>query len=225
MTRIDDLCRICPPPGGTPHVDWAAVEHALGMPLPADYKQLADAYGPGEFCGFIHLYHPHAPTPWVNLTGPMPTTIRQQLQHDHDSGTRPAPHDPQHLFPIGVTDNGEYLYWITEPPIAPDQWHVALTEARGPLWHTHEGGIADFLVAVLTGREEVPLFPEDLLDQGVYFTPYAPGPPEPYEEPEASVAISTQEVRAWARAHGYDVPDRGRIPGAVIDAWREAHGQ
>ncbi|MFC9705228.1 histone-like nucleoid-structuring protein Lsr2 [Streptomyces sp. NPDC056943] len=28
--------------------------------------------------------------------------------------------------------------------------------------------------------------------------------------------------RAWARAHGYDVPDRGRMPVAVLDAWRKA---
>jgi hypothetical protein len=29
----------------------------------------------------------------------------------------------------------------------------------------------------------------------------------------------TGTVRAWARAHGYDVKDRGRVPAAVIDAF------
>ncbi|MGC5000628.1 Lsr2 family DNA-binding protein [Streptomyces sp. DT195] len=28
-------------------------------------------------------------------------------------------------------------------------------------------------------------------------------------------------VRAWAREHGYDVPDRGQIPKKVLDAWRQ----
>ncbi|MEU5483514.1 Lsr2 family DNA-binding protein [Streptomyces mirabilis] len=28
-------------------------------------------------------------------------------------------------------------------------------------------------------------------------------------------------VRAWAREHGYDVPDRARIPKKVLDAWRQ----
>ncbi|MGW3399058.1 Lsr2 family DNA-binding protein [Streptomyces hydrogenans] len=30
-------------------------------------------------------------------------------------------------------------------------------------------------------------------------------------------------MREWARAQGYDVPDRGRIPAAVIQAWEQAH--
>lgn len=28
------------------------------------------------------------------------------------------------------------------------------------------------------------------------------------------------EVRAWARAHGHAVPDRGQIPKAIMTAWR-----
>ncbi|CAL9677826.1 hypothetical protein SUDANB105_08137 (plasmid) [Streptomyces sp. enrichment culture] len=28
-------------------------------------------------------------------------------------------------------------------------------------------------------------------------------------------------VRAWARAHGHEVPDRGQIPKKVLDAWRQ----
>jgi len=41
----------------------------------------------------------------------------------------------------------------------------------------------------------------------------APGAPEP----------STAEVRAWARATGLAVPDRGKLRSEVWDAWRAAH--
>jgi hypothetical protein len=40
----------------------------------------------------------------------------------------------------------------------------------------------------------------------------APGPPSP------------AEVRAWAIAHGYEVSDRGRVPGHLIEAFRAARG-
>ncbi|MEU4159979.1 histone-like nucleoid-structuring protein Lsr2 [Actinoplanes sp. NPDC026670] len=40
--------------------------------------------------------------------------------------------------------------------------------------------------------------------------PAAPGP-------------STAEIRAWARAHGHVVPDRGRLRPEIIDAWHAAH--
>ncbi|WP_449278308.1 histone-like nucleoid-structuring protein Lsr2 [Leucobacter sp. GX24907] len=32
-----------------------------------------------------------------------------------------------------------------------------------------------------------------------------------------------QAIRAWARDNGHAVSDRGRIPGAVIEAYRSAH--
>ena len=35
-------------------------------------------------------------------------------------------------------------------------------------------------------------------------------------------APSTAEVRAWARANGFDVPDRGRLRPEIHQAWREA---
>ena len=35
-------------------------------------------------------------------------------------------------------------------------------------------------------------------------------------------APSTREVRAWARANGLVVPDRGRLPLEIHQAWQEA---
>lgn len=34
---------------------------------------------------------------------------------------------------------------------------------------------------------------------------------------------STAEVRAWARAHGIDVPDPGRLCPEIRQAWHQAH--
>jgi len=44
-------------------------------------------------------------------------------------------------------------------------------------------------------------------------------------EPSVSVAAepSTVEVRAWARAAGLTVSDRGRLRSEVVEAWRAAH--
>lgn len=35
---------------------------------------------------------------------------------------------------------------------------------------------------------------------------------------------SAAEIRVWARAAGIDVPERGKLPAAVVDAWLAAHG-
>lgn len=34
---------------------------------------------------------------------------------------------------------------------------------------------------------------------------------------------STSQIRAWARSNGHDVPDLGRLPAPVIDAYQAAH--
>lgn len=36
-------------------------------------------------------------------------------------------------------------------------------------------------------------------------------------------APSSAEVRAWARSQGYELSNRGRIPGEVVKAFAEAH--
>ncbi|MEE1798154.1 Lsr2 family protein [Streptomyces sp. JV176] len=226
MTWITELARLCPPPADTPPaINWPEVESTLGMRLPADYKEIADTYGPGVFCGYLHLYHPHGQTPWVNLTGPMPATLRTQLEETPDRDHSRAPYAPQNLFAIGVTDNGEYLFWITDPQNAPDTWHITVNEARGTRWYTHDGTLTQFLTAVISGRTSVPMFPKDLLDQRPAFTPSTPATPQPPPSPAQSPNTPTpaQDVRAWARNHGYNVPDRGRIPADIVDAWKKSN--
>ncbi|MFI6415367.1 histone-like nucleoid-structuring protein Lsr2 [Streptomyces sp. NPDC050585] len=229
MTSLSELIELCPPPIEAPAVDWADVENSLRLRLPQDYKDLAAAYGPGAFCDFIRIYHPRSATQWVNLTGPMPATIRAQLQHALDRGTS-IPYRPGEMFAIGVTDNGNHLFWIIdEQQEDPNTWCIAVNEARGPRWYTYDGTLTDFLTAVLSGRLHVPMFPHDLLSRGVTFSPSRPASPVHAEgeraetAPQPSGSINTAEVRAWARNQGYDIPERGRIPGAIIVAWRQAH--
>ncbi|MDH2393871.1 Lsr2 family protein [Streptomyces sp. HNM0663] len=222
MTAIDDLTRLCPPPADVPQADWPAIETTLGMRLPHDYKQLADTYGPGAFCDFIRIYHPRAATAWVDLHGPTPPDLRRQLQQDQQRGIHPATHDPRDLFAIGVTDNGNHLFWITTPNSEPDVWRITVNEARGPGRYTFDGTLTQFRVSVMGNQTQVPLFPRGLLDDGITFTPATPTPRRAEPRP-AGESIDVQAVRAWARDNGYNLPDRGRIPIEIIQAWKGAH--
>ncbi|MER5730229.1 hypothetical protein ABT084_18125 [Streptomyces sp. NPDC002138] len=86
----------------------------------------------------------------------MPDTIRGQLQQDDDGDTYPVPYDPRFLFAVGGTDNGEYLFWISEPESAPDRWCIAVHEARGPCWFRYDGALTAFLASVLSGKAPSP---------------------------------------------------------------------
>ncbi|MFJ5804057.1 SMI1/KNR4 family protein [Streptomyces decoyicus] len=58
---------LCPPPGGGRTVKWAAVEEALGIALPADYKRLVQTYGGGIFAGVLWLLEPDCPDAMYGL--------------------------------------------------------------------------------------------------------------------------------------------------------------
>ncbi|MEU4731987.1 histone-like nucleoid-structuring protein Lsr2 [Streptomyces sp. NPDC023588] len=223
MTDPTALTRLCPPPQTQPApIDWGRIEAELDMRLPEDYKQLAAAYGPGSYGGdYITIYHPHGVTLYVNLTGPMSSRIREYLQRDYDQGTYPVPYDPQHLFAIGGTEGGQKLFWITEPVNAPDSWRVAINEDKGSRWFTYDGNLTNFLVAVISGEiDNLPF--SNLLGLPACFTPSVP-PPFEVGDPPMRAPVDTEDIRNWARANGFQVPPRGRIPRQVREAWEQAH--
>lgn len=222
VNEIGALVELCPPPARELEpVDWAAVEARFGMRLPEDYKELASLYGRGRFADYLHIFHPHSRSEYVDLTGPMPARVRAQLQKDYVQGSHPVPYDPRRLFLMGCTDNGEYLFWVTEPSEEPGCWRIAVNEARGPRWFTFEGGVSTFLASVLRGETVVPQFPSDLLQGEVGFASSVRNVWVPLADPVVRNHKS-DVVREWARANGYDVPFRGRIPAAVHEAWERA---
>ncbi|MFD5875454.1 SMI1/KNR4 family protein [Streptomyces sp. NPDC060322] len=171
------LTRVCPPPVSPPSApDWSQVETELGTRLPEDYKQLMATYGPGEFCNFLSLHYPHAPREAADLTGPMPARLRQQIEEVRHNARQPwpLPHPPEQLFAMGVTGNGDYLFWVTQPSDRPDAWDVAVNQALRAPWYTFAGTLTEFLLAVVSGTTRVPFFPGDLLDNRPTFTPARP---------------------------------------------------
>ncbi|MCP9985328.1 Lsr2 family protein [Streptomyces sudanensis] len=199
-------------------IPWDRVEAALNKGLPQDYKELADPYGPDAFCDYLGIFHPHGTTESSHLTDPVPERARAHLRKDHDQSTHPVPRDPDPPFTDGVTDNGKYIFWITEPKTAPDAWRVAVNEARGPRRYLHDGTLTNFLAAVLSGRVRVPQFPDSILDPPLEFHPARPVLWKP--EPIVSHGpADTGAIHAWARANDHDAPMRGRIPHETLDAW------
>ncbi|MFF3842521.1 histone-like nucleoid-structuring protein Lsr2 [Streptomyces sp. NPDC001930] len=222
MTALTALTTLCPPPPAAPPApDWSRIEDELGMNLPQDYKQLVATYGPGQFCGFITLYQPHAPSEWADLTGPMPVRLRSQIEEVRQAARHPwaLPHSLENLFAMGVTGNGDYLFWVTQPAGTPEEWNVAVNEALRAPWFTYIGSLTEFLVTALSGTTRIPMFPKDLLDNGATFTPATLRSTAPAEA--AWTSVSTRTIRDWANANGYDLPERGRIPSEVMQAWEQ----
>jgi hypothetical protein len=101
------------------------------------------------------------------------------LRELRSGGTEQLPHpvfpEAGGLLPWGVTSDGDWGYWITDPPEDPDRWAVAINIGRGPDWYRHPGPLLRFLAEVLNKEIRVPFFPDDFPAEGANFTP----PPAP----------------------------------------------
>ena len=71
--------------------------------------------------------------------------------------------------PAFSSENGDVMHWKTEG--APDQWTVAVTDSREPVWEEFAVPMTTFLAQLLSGRLTCGIFPPDFLEGGPRFTP------------------------------------------------------
>ncbi|WP_052768619.1 SMI1/KNR4 family protein [Streptomyces humi] len=169
---LEELLRLVPPPTDAPRaaVDWERVEDELGVRLPDDYKRLSERYGPGDFDGFMTILHPHSQF-WPTRLAGAAERAAELLEQMPESLRKRVPYDIDHLLAAGKTDNGDTIYWVTEPDHAPDEWTVTANGARNTKWSHFEGGMVEFLVAILSGTTRLDVFPSDFPSVRPAFAP------------------------------------------------------
>ncbi|MER5524040.1 SMI1/KNR4 family protein [Streptomyces sp. NPDC002677] len=171
-TAREELLRLVPPPtdAAVGAVDWARVEDELGVPLPYDYKWLSERYGPGGFDDFMTILHPRSEF-WPTRLVDAAERAAELLEQMPESLQKEVPYRIDHLLAVGKTDNGDTIYWVTEPEAAPDEWTVTANGARNTKWPYFDGGIVEFLVSVLSGATRMDVFPGDFPSARPAFAP------------------------------------------------------
>jgi hypothetical protein len=157
MTSLDELAALVRPPTDARGrgVDWATVFGQVGR-LPDDYVAIWTAYGPGLFAGELGLFSPTD----------LPVCGRQSVEGgltiigDNDLGdvwvlpdgsTEPVVIDP--ALPYlgwGGGPNGQDCFWHKTGD-DPNTWPVIVTDLATQ-WDRHPGGLAAYLVDLLSGR-------------------------------------------------------------------------
>ena len=161
MSALLELLQLVPPPAtAQAEIDWSPVEAAVGLRLPADYKNLIEIYGPGQFDRFLTVYQPATQflTTELAYQARRKSEILAQLR---DNGREHIPFAEGTLLPVAGTDNGDTIYWVTENADDPDSWTITGNEARNTIWPRFAGGITGFLYSVLSRQIRFPIFPKD----------------------------------------------------------------
>ena len=174
---LERLRQLLPPPAdpvepGRPD-GWAEVETAIGTQLPGDFKAFTELYGSGMVDDFLYLFNPFAAGQDGNLLVEKDRVLaayRQTRARFPDRLPLPAFPDAGGVLPLGRTENGDELYWVTEGH--PDAWSVALLESRAAFLELHPMPVTGLLAALAANQLTSRVLPNDILGRPSHqFTP------------------------------------------------------
>lgn len=161
-----DLCeliKLLPPPAkpvdAPTHAIWHSVERKLRLVMPGDYKQFISTYGVGCIDGFLWVFSPASENVYLNLSSQIldgAETLRQLRDDWREDISYPIYPDPGGVVPWGGTDNGHTLYWMG----GTHESSIVVQDARTPEWCSFRMSITGFLIALLSRRISVDIFPE-----------------------------------------------------------------
>jgi hypothetical protein len=174
---LERLQQLLPPPAapvepGRPD-GWPAVEQRLGTALPTDFKAFTERYGSGTVDDFLYLFNPFAAGEDGNLLVEKDRVLdgyRQTRARFPDRLPLPPFPDEGGVLPVGRTDNGDELYWVTDGD--PDDWPLALLASRAALQELHRMPVTGFLAALAANHLASHILPHELLGRPSHqFTP------------------------------------------------------
>lgn len=160
-------------------VDWAAIEGELGVPLPADYKELYEAFGGGVFSDSVYFLGRDEGSAFDFLT-----QWRVWLSVDQDSelGSVSAvdPHaiyapGGKGLVPWGSTEWADGYFWLVDAERPGD--HPVLARPEDGEWRRYDMSTSEFLYRVLTDADFQPFG----IAQYNLGTTFKPGSGDPFD--------------------------------------------
>jgi len=133
--------------------DWPALEQALGIALPADYKTFYDALGAGVFCD-LTILGPDPAGPYS--LGQALTGLRDRIARTGQSMMVTAFPEPRGVLPWAYAPDGRIYCWRVVGT-DPDAWYVTLVTPRFTVLDNLDRSFSSFLLAYSGVRDQIGL--------------------------------------------------------------------
>ena len=147
---------------------WEEVENKLGLTFPEDYKMFIDLYGEGGINEFLWILSPFCENENLNSMEKfklmqdayisMKSEFPEQFSFDFYNGK-------SGLFPWGITDNGDELFWNFKG----DTLEIVVYESRYESNMSYIMGMEEFLCKLLKKEIVCPIFPDDFILEKNYY--------------------------------------------------------
>ena len=148
---------------------WEQAESQAGIIFPEDYKNFTERYGVGAINGFLWILSPFCKNENLNTFHSfkdmeyayncMKKEISERLPYEFY-------HEGKGLFPWGVTDNGDELYWNFRQGTADE---IVVLAAGYENTVCYKMNMEEFLFKILTEEIVCPFFPNDLLCENNFY--------------------------------------------------------
>lgn len=147
---------------------WEEVEKKLGITFPEDYKIFIDSYGEGGINEFLWILSPFSKNEYLNSIEKfkvmkdayinMQSEFPEQFSFDFYNGKTG-------LFPWGITDNGDELFWNYKGDIL----ELVVYESRYASNMSYIMSMEEFLCKLLRKEIICPIFPDDFILEKNYY--------------------------------------------------------
>ena len=142
--------------------EWNKVQQDHGVVFPGDYIEFIDNYGTGSIDDFLWIYSPWCQNENLNFftSGKMAGTA-YRVSHEESPEDFPFAVYPEEggLLPLGGTDNGDDLYWLTVGA-NPEKWKLIIYMDRSEDYLEYDLTMTDFLAGLFSGEVKCEVMPE-----------------------------------------------------------------
>ena len=147
---------------------WKSIEDENSIVFPEDYKWFLEYYGVGSINNFLWVLSPISENPYLNSFKQF-KEMRYAYEYMKNNNLIDYNYcfydNGMGLFPWGITDNGDELFWN----YLEDRIDVVVFSSRYEDIMSYKMNMVKFLYGLLSRKIECDIFPEDfVLDENFY---------------------------------------------------------
>lgn len=132
---------------------WPPID--VNISFPDDYVDFIKSYGTGRIADFIALFNPFTKNVDLNFFEQKKLILEDfnyLINEDSDYYNYTLYPNKGGLLPVGVTDNGDYFFWVVSNVENSNLWGTAIVASRSPDVEYFDVNITSLLAGILSKK-------------------------------------------------------------------------